>query len=1151
MNIMGKYKFQVLFLLFCTCFSGINAQIIFGDGESFSKFNIKESLVDFSFSQEFNSLKLDRVELEQGSFFSLNMGEEFGLSNKIGCPQLPVYYKLIEVPFGAEVEVELSKIVIDEYALNEYGSLKLIPLQKSLSKSEDRLPFEINKDVYNSNKFFGYDLVSVEIIGQMGSTRIARLAISPIKYNPITNQIEFVKSFDAVIRFTNADYSSTIISKEKYNNQTSEMVKNAVLNGNNLSSQANQSSLLRPLKMVIVSDSIFANVLKPFIKWKKEKGIEVIEVYKGQPNVGSTTSSIKGYLKSLWINSSTQNPAPDYLLICGDIQQIPTFNGIDNPANPTDLYYAEYTDDYLPELFYGRFSAQTIDQMQSIINKTIKYEKYDLVDKSYLNKTLLVAGKETNPPAPTCVNGQMNYLKNKYLSVNPLVDTLVYYNPSSGNYSTQIKDSITKNGYSLINYSAHCDQTGWSIPSYNVTSVNNNVNNIGKYSFYINNCCLSSKYNESECFAEALLRANDKGAIGVIGGSNYTYWFEDFYWAVGAKTPSLNANYNSSKLGAYDRWFHTKNESANDWRITQGQIVQGGNLSVTQMNSNYSNYYWEIYNLMGDPSLSPYVGIPITMQNNIPESIPIGSTNLSFQVSPNALVAITENGNILGVSQGNSNGIVNIDFQTPIIDSGYIKVVITNQFSKPIIDSIYLFAPNYPEINFSSIKFTDNNGQEVLELKNDKEYYVSFDVSNLGSHLLDSVVIMSKSTESLNVIDSSYYIGLIGSKSNVTLTNALKFKIRDGVKDRTIIDFNIIINGENNYSRIRKYLLESFSPSIEIKKLSILPSNDGYSAGDTIQISFEIQNKGRNVSSMVYVKLDSLSSFVSNIGDSIKILNPINPNSSDNVVFNLVINPIMAPQELLNLRIGAIAGLYYDAKKYSNIVLGGNIETFETNDFNFVPWQNDINRPWIIDSNTTNVFEGNYSARSSQISNNQKTTLKINSSSIGDDSISFYIRYSTEADYDIVSFYIDEGLVAQYSGSINWTKMSYPVGRGNHEFKWEYEKDNSSSSGYDAVWIDNITFPLIGNVTSVNSITNKNDNIIIYPNPANDEINIKYIKEGCSIKIINSIGRLFFSKDKISSEELLINISKLPSGLYYVCTQDGFDISTKKLIIAR
>ena len=52
-------------------------------------------------------------------------------------------------------------------------------------------------------------------------------------------------------------------------------------------------------------------------------------------------------------------------------------------------------------------------------------------------------------------------------------------------------------------------------------------------------CCQSNKFDEPTCFGEKLLRANNKGAVGYIGGSNNTYWDEDYWWAVGATSNFL------------------------------------------------------------------------------------------------------------------------------------------------------------------------------------------------------------------------------------------------------------------------------------------------------------------------------------------------------------------------------------------------------------------------------------------------------------------------------------------------------------------------------------------------------------------------------------------------------------------------------------
>jgi len=129
------------------------------------------------------------------------------------------------------------------------------------------------------------------------------------------------------------------------------------------------------------------------------------------------------------------------------------------------------------------------------------------------------------------------------------------------------------------------------------------LTNAHKYGLWVGNCCRSNRFSESECFGEAALRVSNKGAVGYIGATDYSYWDEDYWWAVGFKTVSANPSYNASHLGAFDRLFHTHIESTANWYSTQGQLVIGGNLAVQESTSSRKLYYWEIYHLMGDPSL--------------------------------------------------------------------------------------------------------------------------------------------------------------------------------------------------------------------------------------------------------------------------------------------------------------------------------------------------------------------------------------------------------------------------------------------------------------------------------------------------------------------------------------------------------------------
>ncbi|MEZ5198807.1 MAG: T9SS type A sorting domain-containing protein [Bacteroidales bacterium] len=54
----------------------------------------------------------------------------------------------------------------------------------------------------------------------------------------------------------------------------------------------------------------------------------------------------------------------------------------------------------------------------------------------------------------------------------------------------------------------------------------------------------------------------------------------------------------------------------------------------------------------------------------------------------------------------------------------------------------------------------------------------------------------------------------------------------------------------------------------------------------------------------------------------------------------------------------------------------------------------------------------------------------------------------------------------QWAGELSWSEFSYPVTSGNHTFKWEFDKDQSVSSGSDCAWLDYISLPT-GALTSI------------------------------------------------------------------------------------
>jgi len=137
--------------------------------------------------------------------------------------------------------------------------------------------------------------------------------------------------------------------------------------------------------------------------------------------------------------------------------------------------------------------------------------------------------------------------------------------------------------------------------------------------------------------------------------------------------------------------------------------------------------------------------------------------------------------------------------------------------------------------------------------------------------------------------------------------------------------------------------------------------------------------------------------------------------------------------------------------------------------FNKFDWTS-TDHPWVL--TPVNIYEGLYSAKSATIDNSQTSGLEITLEVIGYDEISFYRKVSSEGDSDFLRFYIDDDLIDQWSGDIDWEIVSYKTRPGIHTFRWAYEKDGSGNAGWDCGWLDMISFPSINPEGELHVIAN-------------------------------------------------------------------------------
>ena len=1112
--------------------------------------NIKLSEVDNRFVVSENSILGFKIVNFLSEFAILDVNHDsldfvnlfvsgYGYNSVNGDAKLPVIEELISVPTGANILYETTNLEERIISLNDYGINKLIaPSQPSLSKKNksDYIPFIYNDDYYNFNGFHYVDNVLIKELGIMRGQKLAHLTISPFKYNPVTNQLKIITKIEVKIIFDNLDKNKYKLAKEKYYSPEFEHLFKSCINY--IPTYNNDDIITTyPVKYIIISDPLFQSVLQPLIEWKTKKGFNIIEGYTDDPAVGNTTVSIYNFIKSFYDNATANDPPPTYLLIVGDINLVPSFSG--NTGNHiSDMYYCEFdgNGDFYPEMYYGRFSGENISQIEAQVSKTLMYEKYTFPNPDFLDDVLLVAGVDANM-APVHGNGQINYATDNYFNSTHGLSINSYLYGSGTPITSDMSiasNSIISNvseGVGFANYTAHCGSSGWSDPSFSNADIPF-LNNDNQFGVMIGNCCQSNAFDVSVCFGEALLRENNKGAVGYIGGSNNTYWDEDYWWAVGnTSNITSNPNYISTGLGVYDCLMHENGEQEQDWFITQGQFIHSGNLAVTQAGG-AEEYYWEIYHLMGDPSLMPYIGVPNNLIVNHQPIIPLGSSTFTVNTEENAYVALSMNGVLLDAKMADVSGIVNLTFPS-ITSVGIVDIVITKQFKIPYINSVPVISPSGPYVICPNFNINDAIGNNNLIVDYSEIINLSLDLHNVGSNSASNLTVtISSNDTNITIINSNTIVQSINQSQIISTPFVFSFKVDDYIIDQHIVEFGVDISDNLGNSWLSYFNVVLNAPIIESNTLivndNILGNSNGkLDPGEVTDINIDVFNSGHSDLDNITATLNSNSSYV-NFNTNINHLTLL-LNSNQTLNFNLEIDANTPPGTFVSFNLEVSDGTYTYYKIYTNLI--GDIgEDYESGNFNQYSWNQGL-YPWIIDSSMSH--EGVFSTRSAiGLPDDEESELSITLDIVAPGNISFWKFVSSELNEDELKFKINGDKLGEWSGEdVAWSYISYPVNIGQNTFKWEYDKNSQNSQGMDCAWIDYIIFPPL-DLGQLSNISNIEQQFNIFPNPSVGRFNIYFNdNKRHSIKIYDTKGKLIECFDN-QKQMSVFDLRDKPSGTY-------------------
>lgn len=373
--------------------------------------------------------------------------------------------------------------------------------------------------------------------------------------------------------------------------------------------------------------------------------------------------------------------------------------------------------------------------------------------------------------------------------------------------------------------------------------------------------------------------------------------------------------------------------------------------------------------------------------------------------------------------------------------------------------------------------------------------HLSVSLKNIGDQKSgDVTALLWSDSPYVSITDSTAFYGPIDSSVIVTVPDAYALKVSDSIPDNLAVRFNLLAS-DGDSSWFSHFAVEASAPHPLIRGMATGGSGR-FNPGDTVDLVFLNQNTGdfpcvnttgylvinppyitmprtnnakergeKNLAAKVNGrsagKLPGLEGAGRSSGqtdmfsDSVQI-GTLVPCQMRETVFRVVIDPEAPVGSGVDFDYTLKSGFYHDHFVFRKII-GMVAEDWESNTFSKFPWMQSGSRPWTITD--LNPWEGRYCAQSGAIGDYQSSQMFMSYASATDDSISFYLRTSSEPGYDFLYFQIDNVTEGQWSGETPWTRVSFPVTAGIHQYRWIYHKDLAFAYGLDRAWVDYIVMP--------------------------------------------------------------------------------------------
>ena len=232
----------------------------------------------------------------------------------------------------------------------------------------------------------------------------------PFQYNPVSGVLRAYQSITVRITETEAAPVNPAVATVRMTSGSAGDVAQRFLNASTFEDRYDY--IEEHGKVVVVTDAMYDDVLAPLIQWKREKGLETEVVYAA--DFDNDYDQVKDFLADQYFNEGLT-----HVILAGDEDQVPatlvTNGGGTGYCDP--CYGFVEGNDHYPEFFVGRMLVHNVAEMQTLVDRTLEYEKTPFMGEEWFN---IAVGIGSNEGAGIGDNGEadwqhQNVIKNQLL----------------------------------------------------------------------------------------------------------------------------------------------------------------------------------------------------------------------------------------------------------------------------------------------------------------------------------------------------------------------------------------------------------------------------------------------------------------------------------------------------------------------------------------------------------------------------------------------------------------------------------------------------------------------------------------------------------------------------------------------------------------